>query len=767
VALALFLRVWRIRQGLPDFLDEAIPFRRALRMWDPLTGAVDWNPHLFHYPSLTFYLHLAVQKLHYAAGAAAGLFHGAPDYLLAFETDPTPHALLARLLCVGFDVATVWCVGRIGRRLGPGVGPLAALLVASSPTMIPTARAIYTDTFLAAFAVAAVAVMLAWREWGGGARLAAAGVLVGLAAGSKYPGALLLAPLALVVAERDRWRALRSWMWCAAVAAATGLATTPFALLDLPTFRRDFGFVSAMVAEGHLGNLGRAGFLFQLRHLTRDLGWPGVALLGAAPALLLAARLAAARRAGARGDVGGGDRQVAGWVHLPGTARTRLVLWACLLVFGVPVALAHIEVERYLVPVLPFAALLAADAALSVAGLVAARARPAARVALAALLTLPSLAAGFGSAALDADATRVEARRWIERHLTTRELILQETYGAPLLERMTAVAVRTGRVFRSASPEAQRAYAARHWMSAVQLPLAVTGRVTNKITGPDGATAEIQVVPHAVDLNPPFYDPRLLAGVDVMVTSSMVRGRFEQEPARYPAPNRLYALLDSTAEVAARFEHHGSTSGPTIVIYRLTPRTRRAVEALGPLPPLWWAEGIPAAYREAAERMLAPADRRHPDRLEDSAGEPTAWVASLAPLFRERFRPFAQWMAMELIERGAYDPARRLAYGIVLMAPGNVTATLTCAAACERMGAWSDARAVIERALRLMSGAGPPPGALRLEHATVLAALGEFDAARVELDALRSGPDAAVAAEASRRLEGLKRRSDSATVPVR
>ena len=100
VALALGLRLWHLRAGLPEFLDEAIPFRYALAMWDGATGRVDWNPHFLQYPSLTLYLNLLLQRAHLALGTWLGWFRGPADYTLAFAVDPTPMVLAARLLAV-------------------------------------------------------------------------------------------------------------------------------------------------------------------------------------------------------------------------------------------------------------------------------------------------------------------------------------------------------------------------------------------------------------------------------------------------------------------------------------------------------------------------------------------------------------------------------------------------------------------------------------------------------------------------------------------
>ena len=66
--LALGLRLWHLREGLPDFFEEAFPFRRAFEMAGWESGRADANPHAFHYPSLSFYLHMAVQQALYLAG---------------------------------------------------------------------------------------------------------------------------------------------------------------------------------------------------------------------------------------------------------------------------------------------------------------------------------------------------------------------------------------------------------------------------------------------------------------------------------------------------------------------------------------------------------------------------------------------------------------------------------------------------------------------------------------------------------------------------
>ena len=140
LGIALAFRVWNLGHGLPEFLDEALPFRWALAMWGEPGASIDWNPHRFHHPSLATYLHLFVQLGAYLAGRVTGAYANPADYHLSFLIDPTPMALAARGVGVVADLATVLFVARAADRLKRGAGWLAGLLVAVSPSFIVGAR---------------------------------------------------------------------------------------------------------------------------------------------------------------------------------------------------------------------------------------------------------------------------------------------------------------------------------------------------------------------------------------------------------------------------------------------------------------------------------------------------------------------------------------------------------------------------------------------------------------------------------------------------
>ncbi len=705
LVLALLLRLWGLRRGLPEFLDEAIPFRFALRMWDRPDGAIDWNPHFFHYPSLTLYLNFALQRLQLMVGQWTGGLGSAADYLVRFATDPSPMVIPARTLTAAFDLLTVGAVLALGARMRAGAGVLAALLTACSPILIASAGSLHSDTFLATFVVAALERTLAWQARGGRGRLIAAAMLIGLAAGSKYPGAALLLPLLVAAWTRGGPRALGAWLGAAALAGAVFLATTPFALLDAPAFLGALRFLRGLAAEGHLGNYQRIGLPFLYERLRSSVGLLGIALLGASLVLLALAP---------RGPRSAASAEPDGRVATP-----RLLLWLTIAVLGLPAAFARVEAERYLVPILPLVALLIADAALGlIARLAPAWRRPAAVVVVAAL-TLPALGAGVRAARTDEDATRIAVRRWMERNVGTDQVVVQELYAAPLLDRASALRMRATPAFAAARPAVRRDYEARPWFASVELPLTVVGGRTVSVRTLDGRRVAVPIVEQVGDLNAQVYDPRLFAGVDLVVTSSAVRGRFEALPERYRAPLALYALLDSTASVALRVEPHGVRAGPTLIVYRVTDRTRAAIDARGPLPPWWWTEAVPASYVARLDSLLPPAARGQRAPV-DARGEPTPWVASLRSLFDDRYRGFAERLALELLVQGRWSAARELARAVLWMVPESVTACLTGATAAERMDDWDDARRLVERTRAAVGARGMPPD-LEAAYAAILA----------------------------------------------
>jgi tetratricopeptide (TPR) repeat protein len=704
--IAVILRLGHIAQGLPDFGEEAIPFKRAFAMWGWDSGRADLNPHLFHYPSLSFYLHFLIQHLHLMVGLVAGRFHGASDYFLAYHTDPTPMVVVARLVGVIADAFIVVAVVAIGERARRGAGLIAAAVIALSPAMILDARAIFCDTPMAALAIWALERMLAWREAGGSRRLASAVILIGLAAGTKYPAALLVLPLAWVMWDREGTRGLTRWPLAVAGALLVFVITSPYALIDFTRFAADVSVVAGIAGRGHLGNPGRAGFGYYAGELLRNLGWIGVALLAVSLALTIMAR---------------------------GREKIAVGLWAFLLAFGIPISLGKVEAERYLIPVLPAAATLAGIAAITIAE----RAGGAARIAsgvLAAILIVPVAIPGVKAAMSGADTTQLQARRWLEAHLGDHQMLVQEAYGASLLNELVKRELILSRAYTTASDEAQRRYQALKTYQAVTIPLATVGEAVVTLKLPGGETKRLRVFPDITDLNQIYYRPDLLGGADYILTSGAVRGRYEADTVRYAPENFFYHLLDRLAVRAASFRSHDGVSGPDIVVYALDqPLREKMFQNYGKLQLLWWTESIPREYRREADRVLRPEGPPNQGFPRDPDGRPAAWVQSLRTLHAERIRDFNYDLALSLSKVGRYREAQDLAASILDIDRDDVSASAIVARSAAMRGDWSAARAGIENLLRLRDPDARGLPDVRLEYARVLGQLGSLESARRQL----------------------------------
>lgn len=789
------LRLWRVGHGLPDFLEDATPFRLALEMRSPDSPAADWNPHDFRYPSLSIYLHFMVQQVLFAVGSMWGTYASWADYLLAYYVDPTPMVLAARVVSIAFDVATVFAVIRIGNRLMPAAGIVAGLVLAFAPAMIGTSRSIFPDTLMTALAMWALERMLAGHAEKNPRHFMIAAVLAGLAAGTRYPAAALLVPLGWLVWSHDPGRAprerVRAIAALAALAGVVFVATTPFAVLDPTAFARDFLFDS----DGHLGGPGAPGFGFHAGLLGRDLGIAGAILFLLSPAV---AWLDERRR------------------------EAIVALWLAALAFGVPIAIARVDVERHVLPVLAVASVLAPIALLTGLKPFHRGARVGFASILVALLGAPLVVSGLRAASLGSDTTQLQARRWIERFLRPTELLVQEGHSARVPTAAQAEVVRESPEYRLASARWRAKLDRIATYRVVPLPLAVSGRITVAVQPVGAGAEELPVVEHADQLNQIFYDPRIFAGVDYFMTSSAVRGRYERDAKRFPTQAAFYRLLENAAEVVARFRARGDVEGPEIVVYRLGSRYRAGIEMRGALDSLWWTACVMREFRERAGAVLVPRAPAPPlDGPEggmiagadsgasapgavlagrevvvaspvrargDSARAPVernaaeeagddslrlalaaaerlraraaldsartrAWVGALRPLYDARIRTFVDRMAIELGLSRRWDPALRMAIATHAMDPESPDACAVLSACARNAGRPDRARAAIEATLAANRDAMDDP-ALRLEFARVLEDLGDREGWRRELETLAAAgdPTAPVAVEARRLL---------------
>ena len=355
LVLAAVLRLVGIRYGLPFPLldpDEASIVPRAWRMVHG--GGLD--PRWFDYPSGLMYVLAPFQAWE----------HG-PSYLAA------------RLVVAAFGVGAVagsWWLGRVayGRR----AGLVAAAAVAVCSTHVAYSHVAVTDVPL----TAAVAVSLALAVTG---RLEWAGLAAGVATGFKYPGVLLVVPLAVV-----GFRQLRRLAVSFGLLVVGFAVTSPFVLVHPRQAWADASRVNRLARAGWLGfeHDGSAPAAFAHRL------WSGLG-----PVLVIA---------------------VAGLaIALWRRRRADLVLASFTLAYGVSLLPLHAHFGRYVLPLVP------------PLGALAGRLRALVPLTLV-LLVVPLVWSIRDDRTLTGRDTRVAAQAWLEHNLPAGAALAADSSTPPL-----------------------------------------------------------------------------------------------------------------------------------------------------------------------------------------------------------------------------------------------------------------------------------------------------------------------------------------------
>lgn len=271
VLLGTALRLWGLYWGQPIWHPDEFNFV----YWPLLFFAGDLNPEVFYYPHLLYYLLALVYGAFFAGHwlvsgwdinqtAALYYFWRADDILL-----------IGRLVCALFGVGTIVWVGLIARRIyGSIAGILAGAFAAIAIHGVRQAPLTAADVPMAFFFCATVWAALRLLDKRAYKDYALAGLFVGLAAATKYNGAV--AAIAIIAAH---WQSRRPFfdgrLWSAGLlAAAVFAATSPYVLIDFDRFREGLLAVAEHTATGR-GDLGPAWWYhihFTLRH---NLGWLG------------------------------------------------------------------------------------------------------------------------------------------------------------------------------------------------------------------------------------------------------------------------------------------------------------------------------------------------------------------------------------------------------------------------------------------------------------------------------------------------------------
>jgi hypothetical protein len=498
--VTFLLRLWGIKQGLPYSynVDEATHFvPRAVGFFTH-----DLNPQYFlNPPAYTYLLHIVFELW----------FGGADAVRRAYTTDPTSVFLVARVVAAALGTIAVWLTYLAGKRLfGVGAGLLAAaifglaflpifyshLALNDVPTLAPVALALY--------GIAGVLREGRRRDY------ALAGVGIGLAAATKYTGGItLLCLLAACGADAlsDRWpRAVRRFALALVLAFAAFVMANPYALLDPGSFQAGVSAQASLAAGQEPVKLGAkqgSGIAYYLWTFTWGLGWgPAIAALGGGMLLLTRRRVAMAL------------------VLLPAPVAFIVFMGEQQRVFG-----------RWLMPIFPIVAVLAAYGAVELVRWIARRTSIPAAVAwgVASLLLLAQSVAAVlhDDAVLSRPDTRSLTRAWMVQNVPAGSKVVIE----PVVPDNWASDIGAALPW---TPDGERWQRYPTWFTTVD---------TNGLPLPAGTRRYVLIDEYERTLRPALLDDYASHGYCWLVIGSLQAGRAFASSGAAPAAVAYYSQL--------------------------------------------------------------------------------------------------------------------------------------------------------------------------------------------------------------------------------
>jgi hypothetical protein len=532
--VALGLRLWGIRQGLPYAYnaDEDAHFvPRAIGM---LT--LGWNPHYFaNPPAYTDLLRLLFSAWF---GGRAGVSH-------TFATNPAAVFTLARICAALLGTLAVWLLYLAGARLfDRGVALLAAALEAVAFLPVFYAHLALNDVpTLAPLTLALLGTAGVLRK--GRARdYLLAGVGLGLGCATKYTAGIALLPLLAAAAAQYLTapppigrQVVVGLVLAGAAALVAFLIADPYSVLDLHAFEHGIAHQSSLSGEtqGKLGAPHESGIVYYLWSLTWGLGWvPAVAALGGA---VIVWRRDRSRETLASGEHPRSGQQL-GWVLVPAPLLYLIFMGSEGRYFG-----------RWLLPIFPILCLLAAFCALQLVETLARRS-PRLRTTLIAVAVVALCAQGVvysvhSGLILARSDTRDLARAWMVAHVPVGAKVVVEPVVPD--EWVQDVGHPTFTVFDG-----------DRW---------VKYRSLRSLIGPSGALLSgeshtVSLENYELTLAPsliPFYERE---GYCWVLSGSAESGRAFADPSRAPLAVAYYRALARAGEVVYHISPYRSGARP-------------------------------------------------------------------------------------------------------------------------------------------------------------------------------------------------------------
>lgn len=191
--LGFVLRLVGIQFGLPHLYhaDEPIVVNHAMAY-----GTGDLNPHFFKIPPLVSYLLFPVYGFFYVFGRMIGWFNGTDDFLQLFVADPTAFYLLGRILFGAMaGTATIYLFYRLLKtNFSSEHAMLSSFFLATCFLHVRDSHYIYVDIMLLLLLVACFVPIFKIADTGETKDYLLFATLMGMATATKYNGVFILAP---------------------------------------------------------------------------------------------------------------------------------------------------------------------------------------------------------------------------------------------------------------------------------------------------------------------------------------------------------------------------------------------------------------------------------------------------------------------------------------------------------------------------------------------------------------------------------------------
>ena len=526
LAGALVLRLYGLRHGLPFVYnaDENAHFvPRAIGMFDHT-----YNPGYFiNPPAFTYVLHV----LFWARWGGEGVQD-------AYAADPGDVFAVARGAAAVLGTVAVGLLFWAGARLFDDrrVGWLAAALLAACFLPVHYSHLALNDVPTLAPLCLALLGIAGVLQRGRPVDYALAGAGLGLACATKYTAGIVLFALVAAALLGPPRRRVAGLAIAGGVALFAFLAANPYALIDFDTFRDGLDEQSSASNDGggKLGLVGENGHLYYLGTLLWGFGWiPLVAAAGGAVAL-------AARRA------------PQAWVLIPPVVIFIAFMGAQDRFFA-----------RWLLPLYPLLALLAAWAAVEAAQRVGRR--HAVPVAAALLCAQGLVYSVHNDLVLARDDTRQLARDWLVTNVPEKTKIVVEPVAPD----------------QWATDPGQAGTRWVKWRTS-------RSRINNDGTVRRGPGRRVKLEDYERTTRPELVSSYARGGFCWVLTGSTQFGRAYAEPEEVPQAIRYYDELKRRGEVVYRVDPWDGDPvgfsfdfsfnyaplayerpGPEIVIYRL------------------------------------------------------------------------------------------------------------------------------------------------------------------------------------------------------